>query len=560
MLHDDGRASGLSTAGDRHNVRDVKPFGFRGVFRDDASARAVYAEAAGVAQTMPQAVAVPADADDAAALLRWASETRTRLIPRGSGSGMAGGAVGAGVIVDLSRLDAIGAVDATRRRVAVGPGALRGAVNDRARQHGLRFPVDPSSGAFCTIGGMAATNAAGAHTLRYGATRAWVTALDCVFADGSRARIERGAPLPELPAVERFLATAHRAILAAPARVRSHAGVRKDSSGYALADYARSGELLELLVGSEGTLALFVGVELALAPLPGATSSLVAEFATLEQAVDGAARARTGGASACELLDRTFVEVARSGPAPVAIDAATEAVLLVEVEAGDAGAAASTVRVMAAALAACGATRVSVALTPAEEARLWALRHAASPILNRLSPSLKSMQFIEDAAVPPARLPEYVRGVRAILAHHEMRGVIFGHAGDSHVHVNPLVDVRRAGWRQNVQEVLDEVTALAASLGGTLAGEHGDGRLRTPLLHQVWDAQSMALFAQVKRAFDPNGILNPGVKVPIGAPSLGDVKYDPALPPLPADARAALDAIERDRAWSRFRLSTIGGS
>ena len=540
-------------------MASVKPAGFRGVFRDDDSARAVYAEGAGIARAMPAAVAVPADADDVAALVRWASASRTALIARGSGSGMAGGAVGPGVIVDLSRLDSIGPIDTERRRVMVGPGAVRGVVNECARAQKLRFPVDPSSGAFCTIGGMAATNAAGAHTLRYGATRAWVTALDCIFDDGSRALIKRTAPLPDVPAVERFLATAHPAILASPARVRSHPGVRKDSSGYALADYARSGELLELLIGSEGTLALFVGIELSLAALPGATSSLVAEFPTLEEAVDGATRARIGGASACELLDRTFIDVARSGPAFVPIESESEAVLLVEIEAGDESAAAAAAKVMEHALAACGASRVTVALNLDDEARLWALRHAASPILNRLSPSLKSMQFIEDAAMPPEKLPQYVRGVREILARHEVKGVIFGHAGDSHVHVNPLIDVRRPGWRTTVRAILDEVTSLAAQLGGTIAGEHGDGRLRTPLLARVWDAQSVALFAQVKQAFDPQNIFNPGVKVPTGALAIGDVKYDPTLPQLPLDARAALDTIERERAWSHFRLSMIGG-
>jgi FAD/FMN-containing dehydrogenase len=559
MLDDDGTASGLSTGDARGNVASVKPDGFRGVWRDDDSARAVYAEGAGIARAMPVAVAVPADADDVAVLVRWAAASDRALIARGSGSGMAGGAVGTGVIVDLSRLDAIGPIDSERRRLTVGPGALRGAVNECARQKGLRFPVDPSSGAFCTIGGMAATNAAGAHTLRYGSTRSWVTALDCVFADGTRARIQRGAPLPGLPAIDRFLAAANPAILASPARVRAHAGVRKESSGYALADYARSGELLDLLVGSEGTLALFVGIELSLTALPGATSSLVAEFATLEQAVDGAARARVGGASACELLDRTFIDVARSGPALISIDSASEAVLLIEVEAADARSAAAMATTMEQAMVSCGATRVTLALDTENEARLWALRHAASPILNRLSPSLKSMQFIEDAALPPEHMPQYVRGVREILARHGVRGVIFGHAGDSHVHVNPLIDVRSPEWRATVRAILDEVTSLAAMLGGTLTGEHGDGRLRTPLLDRVWDARSLELFALVKHSFDPQNIFNPGVKVPTGAQSIGDVKYDPTLPQLPLDARTALDTIERDRAWGNFRLSMIGG-
>src|SRR5665647_3513723 len=168
MLHDDGAASGLSTGVCRRSVAGVKPEGFRGVFRDDDSARAVYAEGAGIARAMPAAVAVPVDADDVSALVRWAAASKTPLVARGSGSGMAGGAVGPGVIVDLSRIDFVGRIDTERRRVMVGPGALRGAVNELARGKGLRFPVDTSSGAFCTIGGMAATNAAGAHTLRYG--------------------------------------------------------------------------------------------------------------------------------------------------------------------------------------------------------------------------------------------------------------------------------------------------------------------------------------------------------------------------------------------------------
>ncbi len=545
----------------RRRFASVRPDGFRGTFRDDMAARAVYAEGAGIARAIPVAVAVPADGDDVAALVRWAHESRTPLVPRGSGSGMAGGAVGSGVIVDLSRLDAIGPVDVEQRRVWVGPGALRGAVNEGARAKGLRFPVDPSSGAFCTIGGMAATNAAGAHTLRYGATRAWITALDCVFDDGTRATVRRcAAPPLEVRAVERFLARAHRDILAAPSRLRAHAGVRKDSSGYALADYARSGELLELLVGSEGTLALFVGIELALVPLPPATSSVLAEFATLEQAVDGAARARTRGASACELLVRTFLDVALEGGAAADIAADTEAVLLAEVEGADGPAAAAAARTLEQEFSASGATRVRVALEAATESALWSLRHAASPLLARLDPALKSMQFIEDGAVPPERLPAYVRGVRAALATQGVRGVIFGHAGDSHVHVNPLIDVRRADWRERVEALLADVVALTARLGGTLAGEHGDGRLRTPLLDRVWDPATIALFREVKEAFDPERILNPGVKVPLaGQSAIAEIRYDPALPPLPGDARAALDAIDRDRGWARFRLSLVGG-
>jgi hypothetical protein len=136
--------------------------------------------------------------------------------------------------------------------------------------------------------------------------------------------------------------------------------------------------------------------------------------------------------------------------------------------------------------------------------------------------------------------------------------VIFGHAGDAHVHVNPLVDVRGADWRGRVTHLLDEITHLTARLGGTLAGEHGDGRLRTPLLARVWPPRTVELFRLVKESFDPHGILNPGVKVAVdGQRAIGEVKHDPAAPALPAAARQGLDAIERERAYGRFRLSLL---
>ena len=559
-------------------IAPTPPPGFRGLWRADDEARAVYSEAAGIARELPRAVAVPADADDVRTLARWASATGTPLIPRGAGSSMAGGAVGDGVIVDLGRLATLGAVDVVARRVWCEPGVSGAAVDAAARDAGLRFPVDPSSWTWATVGGMASTNAAGAHTLLHGAMRPWVTALDCVFADGSRAVVRRGeAPPTHVPAVARLTAdmlVRVRAALDAGAAL-AHA-TRKESSGYALAEWARSGEIVDLFVGSEGTLALFVGVELALGQLPGATASALGAFPSLEAAVDAAERARDAGAAACELLDRTFLDVAAEGGAlPDAVrtadGAVPEAVLLAEVEGADAAAVRASAGALGAAFRAAGATAVSLALDPDAEHALWALRHAASPILARLDPALASMQFIEDGCVPPGRLPDYVRGVRAALARQGVRGVIFGHAGDAHVHVNPLVDTRAPAWRARVAALFDEVSALTGALGGTLAGEHGDGRLRTPVLERTWSAAARGLFADVKWACDPAGVLNPGVKVPItepaaagraptitaGADTLGAIKYDPALPPLPPGAARALAHVAAKRAYAAARLDLL---
>ncbi len=534
------------------------PRHYRGLFREDAAACAVYSEAAGIAQMIPRAVAVPADADDVVSLVRWASQEGIPLIPRGSGSSMAGGAIGDGLIVDVSRLNAIAPVDVARRTVRCGPGAVRNALESHVRRVGLSFPVDPSSGAYCTIGGMASTNAAGAHTLRYGAMRPWVEALDCVFADGSRGEVRRGSPAPSVTPVLRFLAESTRLVAAERVAPSRHVGVRKESSGYGLAAFAESGDLVDLLVGSEGTLAVIVGIELKLTPLALATASVLGAFDTLEDAVVAAGSATDAGASACELLDRTFLDVARAGGAKVPVSEGAEAVLLAEVEGETEEECSRLARLLERSFRAAGASAVSLALDKSNEHTMWELRHAASPILSRLDPSLKSMQFIEDGCVPPDRLAEYVRGVRAALARQGIRGVIFGHAGDAHVHVNPLVDLRLADWPDRVNALLAEVTTLAAALGGTIAGEHGDGRLRAPLLHQLWTAEALARFATVKHAFDQHGILNAGSKIAVpGARSIERVKYDPSLPPLPAAARAALSKIERERAYSRPRLELL---
>jgi len=542
------------------------PPGFRGTFRDDDDARGVYSEAAGIARILPRAIAVPVDAEDVTVLAHWAQITQTPLIARGSGSSMAGGAIGDGVIVDLSRLASIGPVDRATKRLWVGPGAIRDTVDALARTHGLWFPVDPSSGAWATIAGMVATNAAGPHSLKYGAMRHWVTALECVFDDGSRATIRRGAELPtqakHVAAIRRFsthaMSTIFTTAMAEPvARIR-HAGVRKESSGYALVEFAKSGDLVDLFVGSEGTLALIVGVELQLVDLPAGRTSICAGFTTLEGAVDASAKAVGLGAATCELLDRTFLDFVRQTAPQGSLPEEVEALLLLDAEAPTQVEAEALATAITTAFEALGATGLTRASSAEEIAALWRVRHAASPLLATMTDVGTSMQFIEDGAVPPQALPEYIRGVRSILEHHGFTGVIFGHAGDANIHVNPLVDTSQPGWRAHVEAALDEVVTLTAVLGGTLAGEHGDGRLRTPFMPRLWANDAIILFELVKRCFDPRGILNPGVKVALpGQTPLTDIKYDTSLPPLTAAARRALDTVAETRGYGHFRLDLL---
>jgi FAD/FMN-containing dehydrogenase len=292
--------------------------------------------------------------------------------------------------------------------------------------------------------------------------------------------------------------------------------VRKNSSGYALCEYLRSGDAVDLLVGSEGTLALIVGAELRLAPTPACRGLALLEFTTLEAAGAAVESLLPLQPSTCEILDRTFLDLVRDAGADPGypLRPGLEAILLVEMEGDSAEEVAEALQRVAAAAAGL-ADRISLASDLEQQARFWKVRHAASPLIAARTDGRVSMQFIEDGVVPVSRLPDYILALRRTLARHDTPAVIFGHAGDGNLHVNPLVDVRAAGWRSTVERILYEITDVIAELGGTMAGEHGDGRLRAPLLDAIWGAQMTAHFRAVKTAWDPTGIFNPGAILPL---------------------------------------------
>jgi FAD/FMN-containing dehydrogenase len=490
---------------------------FRGRFITSGPELAEFGSASGVLRITPTAVAVPADAADVAALVRWSEECGVPLVPRGAGTGMPGGNVGSGVAVDLvTSFRGIGDVDPERRLVRVEPGVTPAELNAVSLPHGLRFPVDPSSGDRCTLGGMIANDSGGAHSVRYGTTRRWVRSLDLVLADGTPVTVARGEA-PRSPRLLEILERVDRVL--GPERAEIEAAwprVRKNSSGYALREYLRTGDAVDLLVGSEGTLALVVGAVLELAPIPAAHGLALLELDSLDAAAHTVPRFLSLEPSTCEMLDRTFLDMVREGGAatPFPLDPRLEAILLVEVEADSEDA----VREALAAVqevARDGAARVSLALDPDLQESFWGIRHAASPIIAARAGDRVSMQFIEDGVVPVERLADYVRLLRDVLGRHHLPAVIFGHAGDGNLHVNPLVDLTASDARSVLDAVLREVADGVARFGGTLAGEHGDGRLRAPLLETIWGPRMVARFRAVKHAFDPLGILNPGVILPL---------------------------------------------
>jgi FAD/FMN-containing dehydrogenase len=528
----------------------LPPPAIRGLFRTDQRARAAYAEGAGIYRILPEAVCVPADRDDLASLVHWAAAHRARLIPRGAGSGMGGGNVGDGVVVDLTGLPRRREIDPAARRARVSANLTLTELNTAADRHRLRLPPDPSSGGWATLGGLASTNAAGARSVRYGSVRRWVESLELVTADGDVANLRRGVASagagPSARAVERFERDAAPALRGATELVASRfPRTRKNSSGYALDAYLASGDLLDLVIGAEGTLGFVTALEWRLDPLPLHRAGLRVALGSLDVLSDAVAALLTHEPSALELLDRSFLELVG--------EPSSDAVLLVEFEGDTAEEVRRTVQRAAAAVRPLAAG-VDTGLTQAATERLWALRHAASPILAGLPEDRRSLQVIEDGCVPVERMAEYVRAVRAAASARGLQVVIFGHAGDGHVHVNLLPELARAGWEEAVASLLDEVTDALIRLGGTPSGEHGDGRLRAGLLRRVYGDDVLALFQEVKRAFDPLGILNPGVILPSGEPPVRRLKVGAHAIALPADISQGLREIERTGGYARSRI------
>jgi FAD/FMN-containing dehydrogenase len=430
---------------------------------------------------------------------------------------MPGGNIGDGVAVDLmAGFSTLVEVQPDLLRATLQPGITLASLNAACEEYGLRLPVDPSSATRCTIGGMIANNSAGAHSVKYGAMRDWVAALDLVLADGTQVRVARGERV-EQPALSAILAHLdpylqnHRSAI-----LDRWPDVRKNSSGYALREYLETGDLLDLIVGSEGTLALITSATVRLAPIPPCRGVALIELTSLEAAGEVTEALLPLRPATCEILDRSLLEIVRDAGADAdyPLRPGLEAILLVEMEGETVGEVGEALRQVTAA-ARPAATRVSLAIDPEQQERFWSVRHRASPLIAEQSRGRTSMQFIEDGVVPITALPAYIRLLRQTLAAHDLPAVIFGHAGDGNLHVNPLVDTTAPGWAETLESILTEIAEGIARLGGTLAGEHGDGRLRAPLLQTIWGSEMVTHFTAVKEAFDPANILNPGVILPL---------------------------------------------
>ncbi|TFV65515.1 UNVERIFIED_ORG: FAD-binding oxidoreductase [Bacillus sp. AZ43] len=479
---------------------------------DSGLARALYSSDGSLYRVLPRAVVRPRHADEMIATLEVCRSLGVPLTARGAGTSIAGNAVGPGVVLDTSRyLSAVGRIDAEASTAEVQPGLVQAALQAAARPAGLRFGPDPSTHNRCTVGGMIGNNACGSRALGYGRTADNVVGLDVVTGGGERLRLDTGAG-PRAG----VLGDLHRLVAAELGTIRTELGrFGRQVSGYSLEHLLpeHGFDVARALVGSEGTLALVLGATVRLVADAPFRGLVVLGYPTMPEAADATPGLLPHGPTAVEGLDARMVQRLRDVPAAVVPELPRgDAWLVVELT-GD-----SEAEVVAKArgvLADAGALDSLVVTDPAEAAAIWRVREDGAGLAARTSDGHPAHAGWEDAAVPTERLGDYLREFEELLDQHGLQCVPYGHFGDGCVHGRidfPLGSGPDRG-RARYRAFVEDAARLVAGYGGSLSGEHGDGRARSELLPVMYSPAVVDLFRRVKGLFDPDDVLNPGVLV-----------------------------------------------
>jgi FAD/FMN-containing dehydrogenase/Fe-S oxidoreductase len=479
---------------------------------DSGLARALYSSDASLYRVLPRAVVRPRHVDEMVATLEVCRSLGVPLTARGAGTSIAGNAVGPGVVLDTSRhLSRVHAIDAEARTATVEPGLVQAALQTAARPHGLRFGPDPSTHNRCTLGGMIGNNACGSRALGYGRTADNVVGLDVVTGGGTRLRLGPGTEPGD-----GVLADLHRLVGTELATIRTELGrFGRQVSGYSLEHLLpeRGFDVARALVGSEGTLALVLGATVRLVADAPFRGLIVLGYPTMADAADATPGLLPHSPTAVEGLDARMVQRLRDVPAAVVPDLPRgDGWLIVELT-GD-----SVAEVTAKArgvLADADALDSLIVTDAAEAAAIWRIREDGAGLAARTSDGHPAHAGWEDAAVPPERLGDYLRAFEALLDEHGLQCVPYGHFGDGCVHGRidfPFGSGEDRG-RARYRSFVEDAARLVAGFGGSLSGEHGDGRARSELLPFMYPPPVLRLFEQVKDRFDPDDVLNPGVLV-----------------------------------------------
>ncbi|WP_344619382.1 FAD-binding and (Fe-S)-binding domain-containing protein [Dactylosporangium salmoneum] len=483
----------------------------------DAAHRAAYGSDASLYRVVPRAVVRPRSEDDVAATLEVCRTLGVPITARGAGTSVAGNAIGPGVLLDFSRhLDKVLDVDPASRTARVQAGTVHATLQAAARPHGLRFGPDPSTHTRCTIGGMIGNNSCGSRTLGYGRTSDNVVGVDALTIDGER--LSTGRDERDRPTLEgaKDVADALQGLVRANLAVArtEFATFPRQVSGYAVEHLLpeRGFDLTGLLVGSEGTLAVVTEATVRLVVDPAHRLLVVLGYPDFGTAGDAVPTILTFDPTACEGIDSRIVDIVRSrrGPDSVPPLPGGRSWLFVEIAGDDLGAARERAERL---VAAAGAIDSLIVEDPVQAAPLWRIREDGAGLAGRAPSGLPAHAGWEDAAVPPARIGDYLRDFDALCAQHGLSNMPYGHLGDGCVHVRLDFPLDKPGGPGKFRAFLEDAADLVVRYGGSLSGEHGDGRARSELLARMYSPEALELFRGIKHAFDPANLLNPGVLV-----------------------------------------------
>ncbi|MFF5372516.1 FAD-binding and (Fe-S)-binding domain-containing protein [Streptomyces sp. NPDC013187] len=538
-----------------------------------AGATGPYAYDASNYRVPPRAVVFPRTADDVVAVVRVCREVGVPVTARGGGTSMAGNAVGPGVVLDFSRyMNRILDIDPVARTARVEAGVVLDGLRSAAALHGLDFGPDPSSHSRCTLGGMIGNDACGNRSVRDGRTSGHVVSLEIVTADGVRAVADHAGLHPVDPGdagpVARLEADLKRLVEENLAPIRTELGrIPRQVSGYQLHHLLPENgfDLARALVGSEGSCAVVTAATVRLVATAQASTLLTLGYEDVVAAAEDVPEILRFSPSAVEGMDEAIVATMRARRGPDSVTGLPEgrAWLYVELEGDDPAEVHARAAELLGVLKALGRlTGGRVVDSPAERRSLWRVREDGAGLAARLVDGGESWPGWEDAAVAPEDLAAYLRGFRKLLATHDLTGVLYGHFGAGCVHVRIDFDMTTDDGRGVMRRFLTEAAALVVEHGGTLSGEHGDGRARSELLKVMYSHRMIAAFAAFKQVFDPDGLLNPGVIVdpaPLDADlalrelPLVDTTFD-----FPHDADGFAGAVRRCVGVGRCR-SDAGG-
>lgn len=523
-----------------------------GELHTDDLMRHIYATDASIFRELPLAVAYPKHAGDIKKLIAYARENGVSLIPRAAGTSLAGQCVGAGVVVDVSRhMTKVLEINAEERWVRLQPGVIRDELNLLLKPHGLFFGPNTSTANRCMLGGMVGNNSCGTTSIVYGSTRDHVLALDVLLSDGSEARFSNLSPAAfaakcEGNTLEAQIYRQIRESLSQPevqAEIRAQfpkPGITRRNTGYAV-DLLLDSSLFsagkpdfnfcKLLCGSEGTLAFTTEITLHVDPLPAPHEVvLCTHFDTLQESLEAVVTAMEHHPSACELMDKLVLDCTKANPEQAKnrffVEGDPAAVLMIEFR-GDTPEAAQA---KAAALIADFKSRrfgYAWPVVPAPQSiRVWELRSAGLGVLSNLPGDAKGVACIEDTAVDVRDLPAYIAEFDEMMAGFGQQSVYYAHAGAGELHLRPILNLKKEKDRQALRQISEAMARLVKKYGGSLSGEHGDGRVRGEFIPLVLGEKNYALFRRIKQTWDPHHIFNPG-KIVDAPPMNTSLRYEP---------------------------------